>query len=38
MSERQINLMTEINELHSSMVKDHDEIREYLQTEVLNNK
>jgi hypothetical protein len=38
MSERQRNLLTEINELHSSLVKDNDEIREYLQTEIIYHK
>lgn len=32
-SERQREILNDINDLHCSMIKEHDEIREYLQTE-----
>ena len=35
-SEKQRNILNDINDLHSSMIKEHEEIREYLQTEALN--
>lgn len=33
-SERQRCLLTEMNELHSSLIKNNDQIREYLQTDI----
>lgn len=36
-SERQRDLLNDINDLHTSMVKEHEEIRNYLQTEAFGD-
>lgn len=36
-SDRQRELLNDINDLHSSMIREHEEIREYLQTETFGN-
>lgn len=37
-SDRQRYLLSEINELHTSLVKDNDEIKEYLNTEIFERE
>ncbi len=37
-SEKERNLLTEINDLHTSMVKENDDIKDFLQTEAFENK
>jgi len=35
-SQRKREILSDLNDLHSSMIKEHEEIREYLQTETFN--
>ncbi len=37
-SERQRNLLSDLNDLHTSMIIDHADIKDYLQTEIIDNK